>query len=147
MADIVEAKNGIIYSRPKLLLNGLVDPVKHVRDIRYHEAFENQNTNYGVPLVNIAGIWGTICFDGLDEDTRDFLCRELHFPDSYWGSPNDFYQPVSHFHQSLIGYPTLLNGMKCIKHASEFDDCSSKPIGFQQCQSQQDLFLGCIPIN
>ena len=134
------------YSRASL--RGLAhDPAKHVRAVRYHESFEKHNKNYGVPLVNIDGKWGTICFDGLDKDTRDFLCRQLYFPDSYWGSSVDRYQSVSHFHQALIEYPVLLNGLKCIKHASEFDDCTSEPMGLQHCESQQDLLLGCTPVN
>ena len=124
-----------------------LDPVKQVDDIKYHENSDNQKKNYGVPLVNIAGIWGTICFDGLDEDTLDFLCRQLHFPDTYWGSTVNLYQSVSHLNEPFNEYPVLLNGMKCIKHASEFDDCTSEPIGYQHCESYQDLLLGCIPIN
>ena len=122
-----------------------LDPVKQVDDIKYHENSEKKN--YGVPLVNIAGIWGTICFDGLDQDTLDFLCRQLHFPDTYWGSTVNLYQSVSHFNDPFNEYPVLLNGLKCIKHASEFDDCTSEQIGYQHCESYQDLLLGCIPIN
>ena len=144
MRDNSAQKDISLNSRWKALSD--LNPVKHVEDIQYHENSEIQEKNYGVPLVNIAGIWGTICFDGLDQDTLDFLCRQLHFPDTYWGSVN-LYQSVSHFNQPFIEYPVLLNGLKCIKHASEFDDCTSEPMGYQHCESYQDLLLGCIPIN
>ena len=121
------------------------DPVKHVQAIE----FENKDDwtvggHVGVPLVNIAGIIGTICADNVDKYTSGFLCRKLG---GDWASAEfeneDPDAPVSHFNETLIGYPVLLNNVQCIEGATSFEDCTSGPMGFEHCDSQQDLKLGC----
>ena len=143
MNDRIQINEVISEERWDAYLNA--DPVKHVQDIMWENPCEGPfcpvGGHVGVPLVNIAGITGTICADDLDMNTRNFLCRQLG---GDWaesgGDPED---PFSHFDENLVGFPVLLNNIQCIEGATSFEDCTSGPMGFEHCDSQQDLQLGC----
>ena len=91
--------------------------------------------------MTIAGIKGTICADNVDQNTLDFLCQKASGVN--WAS-GDAEDPMSHFDDKLADHPVLLNNVQCIEGATSFDDCTSGPMGFEHCESEQDLQLGCM---
>ena len=90
-------------------------------------------------LVNIGGIWGTVCYDDFDEAAAEFFCRNLEMPGAF------FYDPIEHKDvQDEYGeYPVLLTNVKCTEGADSVHDCTSGPMGYAYCSSGQDLVLGC----
>ena len=139
--DRIQMNEKISEERWDVYLNA--DPVKHVEDIEWVD--ENSCVDggcLGVPLVTIAGITGTICADNTDKNTRDFLCQKLTGID--WAdSWTDEQESVSHFDEKFVGYPVMLNNIQCIEGATSFDNCTSGPMGFEHCDSERDLQLGC----
>ena len=118
------------------------DPVKHVQDIQWvDEDSCALGGCVGIPLVTIAGITGTICADNADENTLDFLCQKLSGVNWATGNTRD---PLSHVDSELAGFPVLLNNLQCIEGATSVEDCTSGPMGFEHCESEQDLQLGCM---
>ena len=115
------------------------DPVKHVEAI---EECVGIGGCVVVPLVTIAGITGTICADNADQNTLDFLCQKASGVDSA-RADMEVWDPVSHFDEQFVGFPVMLNNVQCIEGATSFDDCTSGPMGFEHCDSEQDLMLEC----
>jgi len=99
------------------------------------EAIQGQ---YGPILVNIGGIWGTVCYDDFDDATAEFFCELLELPyiDYAFYSHEDV--------QEIYGeYPVLLTNVKCAENATLFDDCTSGPMGYAACNSGNDVELSC----
>ena len=113
--------------------------MKYVKDVKW--ADEQPDSSNSIPLVNIAGLWGTICFDNIDKNFQDLLCNRLG-P----GSRLDYYtNATSHDEvQAEFGtLPVLLNNVKCVADPSSFQNCTSRPMGFQHCESGNDLKMAC----
>ena len=95
---------------------------------------------YGVPIVEIAGLSGTICGDypTPDDDTLNFLCRQMGY--QKYGLLS--FEPTTH----LSNFPVLLNSkdIQCPNNATSFADCLSGPMGFEHCESKTDLVFGCV---
>ena len=99
-----------------------------------------------IPIVNIGGLWGTICADGIetiDDNAYMFFCS--------LAGPG--YVPIlppaakSHDHtENEYGkYPVLLNLVQCEEDAGSFNECSSGPMGIEYCASKSDLQAFCGP--
>ena len=132
----IEANQALNDERWTAFLNS--DPVKHVKDAKWADGDDAWNS---IPLVDIGGLWGTICFDNLDKNFQDLLCSKIG-P----GSRLDYYtNATSHTEvQAEFGtLPVLLNNVQCIADSKSFKDCSSGPMGFQHCESRKDLKMAC----
>ena len=105
-------------------------------------ADEGIQGQYGPILVNIGGIWGTVCYDDFDDATAEFFCERLELP--YID-----YDVYSHEDvQEIYGeYPVLLTNVKCAENATTFDDCTSGPMGYAACDSGNDVELSCGYLN
>ena len=115
------------------------DPVKYVKDVKW--ADEQPDSWNSIPLVNIAGLWGTICFDNIDKNFQDLLCNRLG-P----GSRLDYYTNSTNHDKVQAEFGTLpvfLNNVKCIADSISFQNCTSRPMGFQYCKSGNDLKMAC----
>ena len=99
-----------------------------------------------IPLVNIGGLWGTICADivnHIDENAYKLIC-------SFAG---DGYVPIQpaqaklhEFTETEYGaYPILLNMAACDENAGSFIECTSGPMGTEHCPSISDLQAFCGP--
>ena len=96
-----------------------------------------------IPIVNIGGLWGTICADSVNEYAYRVFC-------SFAGIG---YVPINapgakhHEHtQKKYGlYPVLLNNVQCEESSYSFQKCTSGPMGIQHCPSQSDFQAFCGP--
>ena len=101
---------------------------------------------WGVPLVYIGGLWGSICFDGFDGNAADFFCRNLG-----WLGSSRFesipHKEVSSKLYNITGLviPVLLTNVQCNENAASVDDCISGPMGFSNCPSGNDVAIHCGP--
>ena len=117
------------------------NPIHHVNAFKWTNPNDTLLGGHtGTPLVNIAGIWGTICSDGFDENAAEFFCRSL----GWTGGRAD--EPVSHDEvEALYGtYPVLLTNVQCTVNAQSVLDCTSGPMGYASCSSGNDVKLGCM---
>ena len=116
------------------------NPIKHVQNIRFENSKEQTNGVFGVAIVEIAGLAGTICGDypTPDDETLNFLCRQM----GYQKYGNLSFAPTPH----LNDFPILLNSknIQCPENATSFADCTSGPMGFEHCESNTDLVFGCV---
>ena len=115
------------------------NPIKHVQDFKFANGNDGIGGHVGPPLVNIGDIWGTVCFDGFDENAAEFFCRSIG-----WSGGRDV-EPISHAEvEALYGaYPVLLTNVKCTENAQSVLDCTSGPMGYASCSSGNDVELGC----
>ena len=127
--------------------NALLDanPVHFAQSITWAENIilvpePEQNT---IPIVNIGGLWGTICADGIDEYTYRFLCS-LAGP-GYVPLKNAGAKLHEHTETEFGQYPVLLNMMQCEENAESFRECTSGSMGFENCPSGNDLQAFCGP--
>ena len=96
-----------------------------------------------IPIVNIGGLWGTICADWVDDYAYRFFCSLAGLG----------YVPIKaagaklHEHtQTEYGtYSVLLNNIQCKEYAESFQECTSGPMGIQTCPSQSDFQAFCGP--
>ena len=116
------------------------NPIKFVNNFTWADDNFTTGGHVGVPLVNIGGIWGTVCFDGFDENAAKFFCEKLH-----WADLGDF-QPISHDEvEAVYGtYPVLLTNVQCTVNAQSVLNCTSGPMGYASCSSGNDLQLSCV---
>ena len=96
----------------------------------------------GPLLVNIGGIWGTVCYDGFDDVTAEFFCDNLEMPYLFY----DYYSHKG-VQETYGEYPVLLTNVKCIENATTFHDCTSGPMGYAACNSGNDVELSCGYLN
>ena len=117
------------------------NPIKFVNDFNWTN-FDGSGIggHVGVPIVNIGGIWGTVCSDGFDENAAEFFCRSLRW------TGGRAVEPISHDEvEALYGtYPVLLTNVQCTVNAQSVLDCTSGPMGYASCSSGNDLKLGCM---
>ena len=118
------------------------DPIKHVTDIAWGNPNEQLlGGGWGARLVYIGGLWGSICFDGFDENAADFFCGNLN----WWRSTS--FEPISHNRVSSnitgLPVPVLLTNVKCNENATTIDDCTSGPMGYSNCASGEDVIVHC----
>ena len=132
----MEANQALNNQRWTVFLNS--DPVKYVKDAKW--ADENDAWN-SIPLVNIGGLWGTICFDNLDKNFQKLICRKIG-PGSLL---DHFTSATAHADvQSKFGtLPVLLNNVECIADSSSFQNCTCGPMGSVHCKSGNDLKMAC----
>ena len=133
----IDANQALNDERWTVFLNS--DPVKHVKHAKWAVEERQWDTN---PLVNIGGLWGTICFDNIDKNFQDLICREIGHREMVL----DFYtKATSHSEvQAEFGtLPVLLTNVKCIADSTSFQNCTSGPMGFEQCESGMDLKMAC----
>ena len=116
------------------------NPIKFVNDFKWADNNTTFGGHVGVPLVNIGGIWGTVCFDDFDENGAKFFCEKLG-----WNALGDF-EPKSHddVEAEYGTHPVLLTNVQCAENAQSVFDCTSGPMGFASCSSGNDLQLGCM---
>ena len=116
------------------------NPIKLVDDFKWADNITTYGGHVGVPLVNIGGIWGTVCYDGFDENAAEFFCGKLH-----WKDLGDF-EPVSHddVEAEYGTHPVLLTNVQCAENAQSVHDCTSGPMGYASCSSGNDLQLACV---
>ena len=122
-----------------------VNPVHFAQSITWAENItvvpeSEQNT---IPIVNIGGLRGTICADGIDEYTYRFLCS-LAGP-GYVPLKNAGAKLQEHTKTQYGQYPVLLNMMQCEENAESFLECTSGPMVFANCPSGNDLQAFCGP--
>ena len=102
----------------------------------------------GPPLVNIGGLWGTVCFDGLNENAANFFCEKIYSGFLVGGNIDG---SISHEELETHGtYPVLLTDVKCNENAQSVEDCTSGPMGYDNCASGNDVLISCgfgSPIN
>ena len=117
------------------------NPIKHVNAFKWANKMPEGWTggHTGPPLVNIGGIWGTVCFDGFDENAAEFFCRNLV-------TGGHEVEPISHDEvETLHGtYPVLLTNVQCTVNAQSVLDCTSGPMGYASCSSGNDVQLTCM---
>ena len=116
------------------------NPIHHVNAFTWANPGEGPYGGHtGPPLVNIGGIWGTVCFDGFDQNAAEFFCRNLM-------TGGHLVEPISHsvVETSYGTYPVLLTNVQCIEHAASVADCTSGPMGYASCSSGKDIQLTCI---
>jgi len=139
----MESNQALNNERWTAFLNS--DPVKHVKDAKW--ADKQPDPWNSIPLVNIGGLWGTICFDNIDKNFQDLLCNRLG-P----GSRLDYYTNSTNHDEVQAEFgtlPVLLNNVKCIPlvwsqlNSTGFQNCTSGPMGFQHCESGNDLKMAC----
>ena len=116
------------------------DPIQHVSEIKWGEPTEHRMGGAtGPPIVNIGGIWGTVCVDGFDENAAEFFCRNLMTGGAEISS-------ISHKEVELQGqfqeYPVLTD-VQCQPDAKTVRDCTSGPMGVSNCASGNDVVLTC----
>ena len=116
------------------------NPIMHVNDFKYADGIPTVGGHVGVPLVNIGGVFGTVCFDGFDDNAAEFFCEKLGWTDS-----GDV-EPISHddVEAEYGTYPVLLTNVKCTENATSVLDCTSGPMGYASCSSGNDVQLGCL---
>ena len=116
------------------------NPIKFVNDFNWTIPGSRPGGYDSVPIVEIGGIWGTVCFDGFDENAAKFFCEKLG-----WNALGNF-EPTSHADvEAKYGtYPVLLTNVKCAENAQSVLDCSSGPMGFASCSSGNDVELACM---
>ena len=115
------------------------NPIKHVNAFKWANPDEwKAGGHTGPPLVNIGGIWGTVCLDGFDQNAAEFFCRNL-------STSGRFVEPISHSAvETRYGtYPVLLTNVQCIANAASVLDCTSGPMGYASCSSGNDVQLSC----
>ena len=133
----MEANQALTNERWAVFLNS--DPVKHVKDAKW--ADESPFTWNSIPLVNIGGLWGTVCIDHIDTNFQDLICSKIR-P----GSRLFYYtNATSHAEvQEEFGtLPVLLTNVQCTEKPISFQNCTSGPMGFEHCQSGNDLKMAC----
>ena len=116
------------------------NPIHHVNAFKWTNPNDDLvGAHTGTPLVNIAGIWGTVCSDGFDENAAEFFCRSLGW------TRGRAVEPTSHDEvEARYGtYPVLLTNVRCTVNAQSVLDCTSGPMGYASCSSGDDLTLGC----
>ena len=116
------------------------NPIKFVNDFNWTVPGSRPGGYDSVPIVEIGGIWGTVCFDGFDENAAKFFCSMLG-----WNAVNSF-EPISHMDvEAQYGsYPVLLTNVNCHENAQSVLDCTSGPMGFASCSSGNDVELACM---
>ena len=119
------------------------NPIKFVNNFTWADNTEPVGGHVGVPLVEIGGIWGTVCFDGFDENAAEFFCDKLN-----WYALGNF-EPTSHddVEAEYGTYPVLLTNVNCTENAQSVHDCTSGPMGFASCSSGNDVQLGCMLVG
>ena len=98
-----------------------------------------------IPIVQVGGLWGTICADGIDEYTYRFLCS-LAGP-GYVPLKNVGAKLHERTETEFGKYPVLLNSIRCEENAESFLECTSDPMGFENCPSENDLQAFCGPVQ
>lgn len=116
------------------------DPIRNVRDIRFQSGQATSWGYLGTPVVDIDGTWGNICKDNIDENTLNFLCRKM----GYKSLVPEKIVRSGLYNGTMINSPVFLNNIKCIDNALKFHDCTSAAMGFENCESQLTLAIGCI---
>ena len=116
------------------------NPIKHVNDFKWADDAGWTGGQVGVPLVNIGGVFGTVCFDGFDDNAAKFFCGMLDWTDS-----SDV-ESISHEDvEAKYGtYPVLLTNVQCTENATSVLDCTSGPMGYASCSSRNDVQLSCL---
>ena len=118
--------------------------MKHVENITWGEPFERLGGSENGPLlVYIGGLWGTVCFDGFDENAVIFFCENL-----VSGGYGIDVERVNHEEVRFKGkpeqqLPVLLTNVQCDENAATPDDCTSGPMGYSNCPSGDDVKLVC----
>ena len=132
----IDANQALNDERWTVFLNS--NPVKHVKHAKWADEEQEWNT---YPLVNIGGLWGTICFDNIDENFQDLICRKIGRHGVVPFNTN----ATSHAEvQAEFGtLPVLLTNVKCIEDSTSFQNCTSGPMGFDHCESGTDLKMAC----
>ena len=121
------------------------DPIKYVDEIQWGEPLllGTLADETGPVLVNIGGLWGTICFDGFDDNAAEFFCKKVARQNALG------FEAISHnevrypFRDNQL--PVLLTNVQCNENATTVDDCSSGPMGFSNCPSGNDVAIHCGP--
>ena len=119
------------------------NPIKFVNDFNWTIPGSRPGGYDSVPIVEIGGIWGTVCFDGFDQNAAMFFCKKLR-----WNAVG-YIQSISHAQvEADYGtYPVLLTNVKCNENAQSVLDCTSGPMGFASCSSGNDVHLGCMLVG
>ena len=99
------------------------DPVKYVKDVKW--ADEQPDSWNSIPLVNIAGLWGTICFDNIDKNFQDLLCNRLG-P----GSRLNYYTNSTNHDDVQAEFGTLLLNY-CSQYCSTMLNVSRTQVAFR----------------
>ena len=119
------------------------NPIQHVIDFNWLNLLMTYlyGGATGPPLVNIGGLWGTVCYDGFDENAANFFCQKLYPGFHVAGSVNG---SISHEELEMYGtYPVLLTDVQCNENAQSVDDCTSGPMGYDNCASGNDVLISC----
>ena len=115
------------------------NPVQHVIGIKWGDPWTiyRMGGATGPPLVNIGGLWGTVCYDGFNENAANFFCENL----MSGGNIDGF---INHEELEKNGtYPVLLTNVQCNENAQSVDDCTSGPMGYENCASGNDVVISC----
>ena len=124
------------------LLNS--DPIRYVDEIQWGSPLLISGADEDGPaLVNIGGLWGTICFDGFNQNAAEFFCKKLARQNA-----KSFHE-ISHdevrYPPNDNQLPVLLTNVQCNENAMTVDDCSSDPMGYSNCPSDKDVAVICGP--
>ncbi|VDI08633.1 Hypothetical predicted protein, partial [Mytilus galloprovincialis] len=105
--------------------------------------------------VNFGGQWGTVCDDAWTNSNAAVVCRMLGFSTSNKGSSGLKDQECQHYmgrtgavvkSGGVYGQgsgPILLDDVKCEGTESTIFQCSSKPIGSNNCRHREDVGVQC----
>ena len=96
-----------------------------------------------IPIVNIGGLWGTICADFVDDYAYRFFCSLAglgYIPIKAAGA-----KLHEHTQAEYGTYPVMLNNVQCEEFAESFQECTSGQMGIQDCPSQSDFQAFCGP--
>ena len=119
------------------------DPIKHVTNITLGDPkIERIGFASGPPLVYIGGLWGSICYDGFDENAAEFFCRSLGWRYSQRFEAID--HKVVRYPGKSQQVPVLLTNVQCNENATTIDDCTSGPMGYSNCESGEDVKVYCV---
>ena len=122
------------------------DPIKYVDEIQWGSPLLISGADEDGPaLVNIGGLWGTICFDGFNQNAAEFFCKKLARQNakSFHEISHDEVRSQPSLNQKQ--FPVLLTNVQCNENATTVDDCSSGPMGYSNCPSGKDVAVICGP--
>nr|XP_022287642.1 uncharacterized protein LOC111100229 isoform X1 [Crassostrea virginica]XP_022287725.1 uncharacterized protein LOC111100229 isoform X1 [Crassostrea virginica] len=88
------------------------------------------------------GVWGTVCDDDNDNDTKvsDVVCRSLGIS---WKTSESY--PQAKYGKGAG--PIWLDDLNCLGSESSIDECDHRGWGVSNCRHYEDLSIRCIPIN
>ena len=122
------------------------DPIKYVDEIQWGSPLIVSGANEDGPaLVNIGGLWGTICFDGFNYFAAKIFCKNLARQNTKGFHVINHDEVRSQTSLSDNQLPVLLTNVRCNENATTVDDCSSGPMGYSNCPSGKDVAVICGP--